>query len=122
MPRRGRDERTLQMMEHYVEHWKNGMTPRMIAEKYGLSYSQIYNCLGEIAEKSGYQRKELLEQPHSEYHTSGIRIVKGDVEKVDAARFEAQLEIVGREINTLQTVVNDTIKQGKDFEVAYMEA
>ncbi|MBR5419232.1 hypothetical protein IK110_03215 [Candidatus Saccharibacteria bacterium] len=121
-PKKGKDERTLKMMENYVKHWQDGMTPHQIAKHYGFSYSLIYKYLGEIAEKAGYQRKQLLEKPHSEHRMSGIRVIKGDVEKVDAQRFEEQLEIVGREINTLQSVVNGSIKRGEDFEVVCKEA
>lgn len=120
MPR-GKDERTLKMVENYVEHWRNGKTPREIAKIYKVSYSCVYKRLGEIAKKSGYTRKQLLQCPHSEHHMSGIRVTTGEVEKVNAEGFEKQLAIVGDEIKTLKGTVDQAIQNGKDFEIVFEE-
>ena len=63
------NERTLKMMEGYEKLWREGNSAPQIAKYYNLAPSTVYKYLGEIAEKIGVTREELLVAPHSEHLT-----------------------------------------------------
>ncbi|MDO5451603.1 MAG: helix-turn-helix transcriptional regulator [Candidatus Saccharibacteria bacterium] len=57
-----RDKRTLKMKEEYVSLFNEGLTPKQIADKFGLSSWTVYHHLGEIAERAGVPRDSLLKR------------------------------------------------------------
>lgn len=65
-----RSERVLRFVENYVTDWKSGMVLTEIAAKYSISRRRAYEVLDEIAEKSGIDRKALLERPHYKEHSN----------------------------------------------------
>lgn len=76
MPK-GKDIRTLKMMEQYVDLFNQGMTPRQIGERFGVSYSTVKKVIGEIAEKAGMSRSDLLTRPFIADHSGqNFAIVK----------------------------------------------
>ena len=59
-----RSERTKVMMDNFMDDHNDGMTIAEIADKYGLSSITVYRQLGEIAEKEGVSRDDLLQVVH----------------------------------------------------------
>ena len=60
-----RDERTLRMKQEYMRlHFKEGKSPKEIAELFSLTPTTVYSMLQEIADENGVSRSELLQQPH----------------------------------------------------------
>lgn len=105
-----KDERTLKMMVNYIEEFDSGLTPREIAEKYGLSVRTIYNYIGEIAEAAGRSRESLLRHPHDEHIMTGARNYE-PVKHIDTTDFNNQLESVMRELSRIKRSFDREIKR-----------
>jgi hypothetical protein len=65
------NERTLQMMDNFMTLHDAGFGVPEIAKRYDLSECTVYRKLGEIAEKNGVTRKELLVKPLENVDHSG---------------------------------------------------
>ena len=69
------NERTLQAMKYYKEHWQEpDCVPEMVAKKFKLKSSRtirnhLQEIVDELTQELGYTvtRKELLERPHAEH-------------------------------------------------------
>ena len=116
MPR-GKDERILRMIESYVRLWESGMAPKEIAAYFGLSPTCMYGYLEEIARNSGrYTRQQLLERHVPAHRVNRIRIITGNVEKIDTEKFDKQLETIEFGIKEMKDLLQKSIKTGEEFE------
>lgn len=90
-----RQESTRKMMEQFPELKEHGYTIPEIAEKFGLSWTTVYNVLGIIAQENGQTREELLDCPMSPDH-SGRVSTKGrkfDLEEFYETAIQAKARI-----------------------------
>lgn len=105
-----RDERTLQMMENFMDLHKAGFSKKEIADKFDLSTFTVYNCLQDIADKYGVSRESLLDRPHSE-HLCYERQFE-PVEPVDLTDFHKHFKTAMDEIDAARTAIDrEIIKQ-----------
>ena len=100
-----RTERVQEMMRHFIQHWKDGLSVSQIAEKYGLSDSTVYLRLAEIAESNGLTRDELLQQPRI------VPIPSRDREKLDRVQFDQ----VKEELEKLIGLTTETLDELQQF-------
>lgn len=107
MPRQ-KDVRTLKMMENYVECFNQGMTPKEIAEKFEVSYTTVKKNLGEIAEKAGVPRSELLTRHFIADHSGqNFSIVK----PIDAEASNRACKEIRKGIDNLRTSLRNSIEE-----------
>lgn len=114
MKKSNKHERTLKMMENFMQHHNDGMTIKQIAQKYDLVLSTVYKNLQTIADKAGVSRESLLEVVHSPHILSSW--VDKPVEKVDSMEFGVQITAVRAEVGKLQQSVRNSIKTCENFE------
>lgn len=90
-----RQESTLQMMEQFTKLKEDGYTILEIAEKFGLSWTTVYNNLEEIAQKTGRTREDLLDRPMSPDHSGrvGNKGRKFDLEEFRETAIQAKARI-----------------------------
>ena len=87
-----KDERTLQFIEHFMEHHSEGYLVPEIAVIYGISPRTGYNVLQEIADKNNVERADLLKQPHKQHSTPLFTHTSDGEEKVNVAEINEKLE------------------------------
>lgn len=83
------DERTLKMMENFMDDHNDGLTLKEISSKYGVSYQTVLNRLDEIAVKNNVSRESLLERvmPSGEARKSVLPVTR-----LDTSNFEHDLK------------------------------
>ena len=87
-----KDERTLRMMEEAATLLKEGRSVKEVAGRFGLTDRTVYNRLGEIAERAGMTREELLKCPKSGY--TAPRAGTREEEKIDIEAFHKKMDLV----------------------------
>ena len=104
-----KDERTLQMMREYWRlHMEEGLSPKEIALRFGLTPTTVYQNLDEIARMNGVTRQELLDQPHEK----PISYDRTDqpVTQVEPRLFldlhRKAIEDLDRELNDLEKIID----------------
>ena len=105
------DERTLKMMENFMQLRREGYSIQEISKMYGLSWSTVYGRLEEIARMNGVTREDLLDQPISADH-SGRNFAP--VKKIEATDLINKIEAVIREVEEVMEQINLTIEQLKE--------
>ena len=101
-------ERTLKMMENFVRLHNEGHSINEIAEEFSLSATTVYNKLGEIAEKAGMSREELLEKPIVADH-SGRNFCL--VKPVDLTKFNESFDALMKSVDDFKAEIGHTIEE-----------
>jgi transposase len=96
-------ESTRTMMEQFLKLKEHGCTIPEIAEKFGLSWTTVYNALGEIAKENGQTREELLDRPMSPDH-SGRVSTKG--RKLDLEEFRETANQAKARIEKMEELID----------------
>jgi transposase len=83
------------MMEQFLELKEHGCTIPEIAEKFGLSWTTVYNVLGEIAKENGQSREDLLDRPMNPDHSGRVskRTSKFNLEEFRETANQAKVRI-----------------------------
>lgn len=106
------NERTLQMMRHFMELHNAGYTIKEIAKKFELSAHTVYARLQEIADANGVTREELLEHVHTD-HVCYVRKFE-PVEPVNVGEIQRSFDSIMDEIDSLIDLIDAEIaKQEK---------
>ena len=107
------NERTLQMMNNYVQLWKEGYSVKEIANKFGLTPFTVYNRLEAIAQESGYSREELLQRPHKEHlpHERRFEYVKPVDSEAIRTRFLSAIE----DVSIIRALVEESTTEEEDL-------
>ena len=111
---RERDERTLKMMEHYVELHEQGLTPGQIAAKYRISTQVVYLYLQEIADKAGVSRDSLLKQPNAE-HAPFVRQFE-PVKPIDTKGFKEKFQAAVDAMAETKEMVGSSLREAERFQ------
>ncbi len=98
-------ERVRIMKENFVSLHDKGYSIPEIAVEFNLSGPTIYRYLGEIAEKNGMRREDLLQRI---YHTQAQRLRKEEREA--KASFEKVQKELGNARKSLQEVITEINK------------
>lgn len=106
------NERTLKMMESFMSLHREGHDVNEIAKMFGLSYSTVYKRLGEIAEKEGVTREELLEKVIVADH-SGRNIEP--LKPIDRTQFNKNYQDAVASVDYLKKELTKTIDKIDDF-------
>ncbi|MBR2754014.1 helix-turn-helix domain-containing protein [Candidatus Saccharibacteria bacterium] len=101
-------ERTLQMMENFLKLHNEGYSIKEIAKMYNLSEYTVYNRLGEIAEKEGVTRDELLKKPFFADH-SGRNFTP--VMPIDRTKFNQNYDELIIRLDSILEGIDETINQ-----------
>ena len=112
------DERTLQMMKFYTEHWQEPeCKPPAVAKKFRLSVTTVRNHLPEIAEAigGGITREDLLERVHSE-HVFSEREYE-PVKPVDLTGYKQNFEMAEKAMDDAYSSMEKTIAELVDAAV-----
>lgn len=102
------NERTLRMMESYVDLHNAGHTVAEVAKMFNLSESTVYARLGEIAKKAGTTREKLLFSPFEADH-SGRNFTP--VKPIDPTKFHAHFDVLMGEIGSLKQEVKNSLDE-----------
>lgn len=105
-----KSERTLKMQEDYLKLRQKGVTISEIAEEYGLSKHVVYKSLGEIAQKNGVRREELLYTPHPNYKRKN-QPVKKRKENIDYYEMVEEIYDLLEETNNVLSKISAIIKE-----------
>ena len=98
-------ERVRIMEENFLSFHEKGYSIAEIAAEFKLSGPTVYQYLGEIAEKNGMRREDLLQRI---YHTQAQRLRKEESEA--KASFEKVQEELGNARTSLQRVITEINK------------
>ncbi|MBQ3465078.1 helix-turn-helix domain-containing protein [Candidatus Saccharibacteria bacterium] len=101
------NERTLRMMENYMELHEQGYSVAEIAKKFNLSETTVYAKLEEIAKKNGVTRESLKER-HFEADHSGRNFTT--VKPIDPSAFRTHYEAAINGVNALKEAVAQAIE------------
>lgn len=107
------NERTLQMMENFMELHNAGWTIKQIADKYELSVSTVYARLQEIADENGVTREELLKVVHSE-PVCYVRAFE-PVQPVDVKALNEQFDAIFKGLDTLIDIIDREIDKQEKY-------
>lgn len=90
-----RQESTRKMMEQFPELKEHGYTIPEIADKFGLSWTTVYNVLEIIAQENGQTREDLLDCPMSPDHSGRVsnKGHKFDLEEFRETAIQAKARI-----------------------------
>ena len=102
------NERTLKMMENFMELHEQGYSIADIAEKFNLSESTVYKKLEEIAEKNDVARESLLDKPFEADH-SGRNYTP--VKPIDPSEFRKNYETTMSGVTALKDAVAQAIEE-----------
>lgn len=83
-------ERSLQFKKNYQEMREDGKTVQEIADFYGLSRSQAYRLIRQLAEELGVTYDSLLSQPHQPPIYLGSSKTVEPVKPVDFSAFQQE--------------------------------
>lgn len=83
-------ERSLQFKKNYQEMREDGKTVQEIADFYGLSRSQAYRLIRQLAEELGVTYDSLLSQPHHPPIYLGSSKTVEPVKPVDFSAFQQE--------------------------------
>ena len=110
------DERTLKMMESYMDLHAKGARVIEIAKKFHLSPKTIYSVLDEIAEQNGVTRDSLLYCPKEGGWT--VSKTSTPLAAVDLTGFHESFDATMREITRMKAEMDTMIaEQMKMMEV-----
>lgn len=101
----GPDERTLRMMEQYVELFDSGHTMIEIAATFDLSTRTVRDHLPEIAEREGRTYESLLNHPHK----PPANPPKRKITRFDREEFLAKANELLVELENLSSTVDKAI-------------
>lgn len=102
------NERTLKMMEAYVDLHEQGHSVAEIAKKFNLTTTTVYAKLGEIAKQNGVTRESLLERPFEADH-SGRNYTP--VSQIDPSSFREHHETAIGEVEAMKEAVAQAIEE-----------
>lgn len=103
------NERTLKMMEAFMELHNAGWSIEEIANKFELSPSTVRNHLQEIADANGVTREELLKQVHAK-PVCYVRSFE-PVSPVDIEEFSRHFESIFEGIEALIAMIDHEIEK-----------
>lgn len=109
-----KNERTLKMMEEYVELHNAGLAPKEIADKFSLAPWTVYNHLQEIADKAGVSRESLLKVPHEKPVAYERQFEP--VEPIDTEELHRKFLSALESIDVAGELVKETIEAEEKFE------
>lgn len=113
---RGRDVRTLKMMDNFITDHNAGLTIHEIADKYQLSDWSVYNRLDEIAKNAGVTRESLLARPRCECDNR-VKEVK-DVEisqPIDLSKLRKHYDNVIADMDSLKQEIDNLLESEEEF-------
>lgn len=108
-------ERTFQMLKHFLELRRQGLSIKQISYKYDLSTSTVYKYLDHVVEQynaihpdTPITRDMLLDQPHSQY-TARAEYSYALLAPIDISQFRTDFDGMMQGIDTLLDAVAGTI-------------
>ena len=102
------NERTLKMMENFMDLHDAGYSVGEIAKKFDLSDSTVYGKLSEIAARAGVTRESLLDKPFEADH-SGRNFTP--VKPVAPTRFHSHFNATMTEIAAMKQDISGSIEE-----------
>ena len=105
---RKRDEGTLRLIENYKKEFDAGLSPKEIAEKYGVSLSTMYRAVLVVAEKEGVSRESLLKRANSK---DGSHTEAKNSTLLDNEDFNARGMAILKEIKEARIEINNFISK-----------
>ncbi len=100
-------ERTLKMMENFMDLHNNGHSIGEIAKLYNLSVTTVYKSLDRIAKKNGVTRESLLEKPFEADH-SGRNFTP--VKPINRTKLQSSIATLRKGVKALREEVKNTIE------------
>ena len=105
------DERTLKMMENYMTLRRKGLSNHEIAQEFNLSDWTVYNRLGQIAEKEGVTREELLDKPIYVRYVTNRNFTP--VKPISREKFNDSFTLLLNEVDSICAEISKTIEDIK---------
>lgn len=107
-----RTERAKLFVEHFMEKHRQGFSVKEISEMYGITDRNGYLLLGEIAEKNGVTREELLQRPIEAKKAYVQNRVKP--EKVNSNELKVAFDEAITTVDQLITLIDAMLAESKE--------
>ena len=107
------DERTLRMMDEFMDLHNAGWSLDEIADKFGLCTRTVRNHLQEIADKYGVTRESLQKRVHTK-HASYVRKFE-PVTPVSVDDLNEQFDAIFNGLETLIDIINRDIEKQEQY-------